>query len=224
MTHTRTLAVIGLVAVVIGVACSDILAPARGTRYDWRLIVTYDSAGPRLDTLSFHWPRSSLPIKIWVEDQYSVPDRVKEGIALWKPAFLYAEWDAKLVTDSSTADVIVRTIQPPPTSGPAPLRFHASVQSCLGATDVDTGATRRELKEPIHTYIYPSLPNAPDITQCLRTVAAHELGHTIGLFQHSSDSLDLMFAVPTADALTARDVGTAVNAYHFPADMVPIKP
>ena len=223
MNRAQVTALLAATAVIGGLACSDILAPARTARYAWRLIVPYDSAGPREDTLSFHWPRNALPVRVWVENQHSVPDRVLEGIALWRPAFLYGEWDAKLVGDSSAADVIIRTMQPPP-APPAALRFRTSFQSCQGATDIDTVATRRQLRIPIRSYIDASLPNAPDITACLRTVSAHELGHTLGLFQHSPDSLDLMFASPGVDALTDRDIGTAVSAYHYPAAMLPVRP
>jgi hypothetical protein len=46
----------------------------------------------------------------------------------------------------------------------------------------------------------------------------------MGLFQHSADTTDLMFSVPTAEGLTQRDIGTALNAYHFRTDMVPVRP
>ena len=222
MTRTSCFTALSLTALAAGIACSDIIAPSRNVRYDWRLIVNFDSAGPRVDTLSFHWPRGSIPVKVWVENQYNIPDRIREGIALWKPAFVYGEWNAKVVADSNLADVIVRTIQPPPLAIAPAHRFPALVEPCIGATDVDTGATRFQLVVPIHVYVFPTLPADTGITRCLRTVAAHELGHSLGLFQHSADSLDLMFSVPTATRLSDRDVGTAVNAYHFAADMVPV--
>ncbi len=220
MNRTTFLAFAAAASVATGIACSDIVAPSRSARYDWRLIVNYDSAGlPLVDTLSFHWPRNRLPVRIWVEDQFDMPSHIRHGISLWKSAFLYHEWDATIVSDSSAADVIVRTIQPPPV-----VRLFGRVPSCVGATDVDTAATRFELKVPIRVFVVPSVLGAADLDQCLETVAAHELGHSMGLFQHSADSTDIMATVPTATGLTARDVGTALNAYHFRPDMVPVGP
>lgn len=222
MIRLRPLAAATAVVLAGALACSDMVAPSRSARYDWRLIVDYDSLGPRTDTLSFHWPRDRSPIRIWVEDQYGVPARMREAISLWKGAFLYGEWDATVVSDSTTADVIVRTILPPPQT--IPVRLGGAVPSCEGATDVDTVATRFQLMVPIRAYVFPSVPTAPDITECLRTVTAHELGHAMGILRHSTDSLDLMFGVPTARFLSARDIGTINNAYHFTADMVPVRP
>ena len=61
-----------------------------------------------VDTLSFHWPRSSLPVKVWAEDALNLPSHTRRGLDQWEEAFLYGEFAAVVVSDSSTADVIVR--------------------------------------------------------------------------------------------------------------------
>jgi hypothetical protein len=69
-----------------GLSCADIASPSRSQVYEWRRIV---ATGPgTADTLSFHWPRSRLPVKIWVENSLNLPAHVQAGIAQWKAAFL----------------------------------------------------------------------------------------------------------------------------------------
>jgi predicted Zn-dependent protease len=215
MIARRFLAVAVLVAGVL--SCSDSTSPARTSLYEWRLVVD-------TDTLSFHWPRSSLPVKIWVEDTLEMPAHVDDAIATWRAAFLYGEYDAVLVPDSLTADVLVRV-------GPAPAkavatagRLRTMFPGCEGATDVDTAATRFQLKLPVRVYINPRYdPALTDLTECFAITTTHELGHSLGLFRHTSDTLDIMYSFPQATSLSVRDINTAQALSHWPANMIPTR-
>jgi len=206
------------VAVITAVACSEIAAPSRGDVYEWRRIVG-------ADTLSFHWPASSLPVKIWVEDQFEMPAHIARGMEQWESAFLYNEYAAELVSDSASADVLVRTILAPPKLARTLMRLPSMVPTdCAGFTDIDTAATRFQLQLPIRMFIGPLRdPALNDLSECFQVVAAHELGHSLGLFQHSDSMRDLMHSVPTALQLSRRDINTAELNAHGPSTMVPTR-
>ncbi len=216
MSARRWIAAAILVAGGGGLASSDLTAPLRTDIYEWRLVVG-------TDTLSFRWPASSLPVKIWVEDSLGMPQHIQRGIDQWRGAFLYGEYDARIVSDSLTADVLVRVLVPPPK--PSPTRLGSALApGCEGATDVDTAATRFQLRLPMRVYVYPKFdPSQVDLTSCFEVTAAHELGHSLGLFRHTADTTDLMYSNPTARRLSGRDIRTAEVVYHFPANLVPVR-
>jgi predicted Zn-dependent protease len=223
MTPRNFCLVIGCAVLMAGLACNDSSAPDLPAPYEWRLFLPDTSAGPAVDTLSFHWPQSSRPIKIWIEAQYAVPARIQEGIILWRHVFRFGEWDATVVADSSIADVIVRTVQLSATiSGSARLR--TGFTSCEGVTVIDTVATRFQLRVPVRMFVYPLKPTAGDLDSCLHTVATHELGHALGIFQHSPDPQDIMYANPSVAQPSDRDASTATEVYRSPANMVPVRP
>ena len=205
-------------------ACTDISTPSRPVPYESRLFIAFDSNGtPAIDSLRFRWPASSLPVRYWVEDSLNAPLHLRNAITTWKGAFLYGEWDATVVNDSSQADVIVRVQQPPIKPGPTPLRMRALRLECEGATDIDTVSTRRELRVPLRIYLNPRLPDDPDLDLCMGITAVHEMGHSMGLFQHAADPEDIMNADPVATKLSDRDVSTIEALYHRKADMVPVR-
>ncbi len=202
---------------VAALSCSEATAPNRVPNYEWRLFV-------QNDTLSFHWPAGTLPVKIWVEDSLDMPARVQEAIATWKTVFLYGEYDAVLVADSSSADVVVRVRTPPPKAIATVGRLNTLFPGCEGATDIDTVATRFQLQLPVRMYLTPRYdPSTTDLTECFRITARHELGHSLGLFQHTSDSRDIMYGQPEAETLSIRDINTAQVLSHWPANMTPAR-
>jgi predicted Zn-dependent protease len=196
--------------------CGDINAPIRTTPYEWRFFV---SGGNGVDTLAFAWPASRLPMKIYAEDALDYPARTERAIAQWKAQFLYGEFDAELVSDSNAADVIVRP-EPAPASGPiVPLRLHRRARECEGATDLAIDLDTRQIVLPMRIYVEPVVAESAALESCLDLTIAHELGHALGIFQHSPDAADLMAADPSATAPSERDRATAERAFHSPTTL-----
>jgi predicted Zn-dependent protease len=208
--------------VVAAAACSDIATPIRNEFYEWRLVVPKVS-GVGEDSLTFHWPQSRIPVRLWVEDAASLPQNVPNGIAAWRAAFLYGEFDATVVSDSNAADVIVRAGSAPGVQF-ARARLHSALAAeCAGATDLDISDDHTQLRLPVRVYIDPrSEPNAPGLAACLALTTTHELGHALGIWRHSGVATDLMFADPAVDAPSDRDLATAEVIYHVPANVGPV--
>jgi predicted Zn-dependent protease len=193
----------------ITLACADIASPSRADRYEWRV------PPGTTDTLSFHWPSSRLPVKIWVEDSLNLPAHVQAGINRWKGAFLYGEFDAVVVQDSNNADVVVITGGPAKASAAA-IRLGGMAPQCEGRTDLDVPIESSVLQPPIRVFVNPRLdPAAPGVDECMALTTTHELGHAIGIFSHSPSASDIMFGDPVVAELSPRDRATVEAAYHL---------
>jgi predicted Zn-dependent protease len=193
-------------------SCADIAAPSRGNAYEWRRIVP---AASGVDTLSFHWPRSSLPVKIWAEDSLNLPAHVQHAIGQWEAAFLYGEFTAVAVGDSNAADVIVQTGIAPKGDFSVTRLESRLAPECQGATDIELTASGQEILRPIRVYVDPKFaPTSPGVDSCMGLTTTHELGHALGIFTHSPDPADIMYADPVVSALSPRDRSTAELAYH----------
>jgi hypothetical protein len=208
--HLPILLVLGVGAAL---ACAEIASPSRADRYEWRRVV---STGPgTADTLSFHWPRSRLPVKVWVQDTLNLPAHVQAGIDEWEAAFLYAEFQAVSVADSNTADVVVLAGSPVK-GGFNVIRLASMAPECEGGTDFELPSGSRELQPPIRVFINPRFdPASPGVDACLALTTTHELGHAIGIFEHSPDLGDIMFGDPVVTTLSDRDRATVEAAYHL---------
>jgi hypothetical protein len=206
-----------VVAMALGISCADIAAPGRSDVYEWRFIV---STGPgSADTMSFHWPRTRLPVRIWTEDAFDLPAHVAHGIEQWKTAFLYGEFEAVQVQDSNTADVIVRAESPAKLDVESPLDSR-SAPECEGGTDIVPPAGSQQILYPVRVFLLPRFdPSTPGVTECLALTATHELGHALGIFAHSPVETDIMFVDPVVSTLSSRDRATIERAYHVEPDL-----
>lgn len=203
-----------------GISCADITPPSRADVYEWRLITT---TGPgTTDTLSFHWPRSRLPVRIWAQDTLSLPEYVDQGIVRWESAFLYGEFEAIRVSDSATADVIVTAGSLVSLSFQGRLSAGTARPECEGGTDLVLPPGGGIIEIPIRVFVNPRFdPALPGVSECMALTTTHELGHAIGIFAHSPEPSDIMYADPVVAALSARDRATAERAYHVEPNLVP---
>ena len=198
-----------LLAILAG--CGDAAAPLRADHYEWRLFEPATGGG--IDTLAFAWPTASQPLRIWAQDSLGLVAHTTAAIQTWQAQFLYGEFRGVMVSDSTGADIIVVAGQAP-AGGPV---LPSMARQCQGATDVSVDPLTFILSPPMHIYIELRFaPDAPGVDACLDLTTAHELGHALGIFQHSPDPDDLMYADPIVSVPSARDRNTAERAYHTP--------
>jgi len=215
--NPRRLLLLGLASGAGLLSCADIAGPSRNIAYEWRVILS-TPAGP--DTVSFHWPQSRLPVRVWAADTLNLPAHVQHGIDQWEAAFLYGEFKAVVVSDSNVADVIV-TSGIAPKGGLSVTRLESLMApECQGATDIELTADGQQILAPIRVYVDPRFdPSSPAVDSCMALTTTHELGHSLGIFLHSLDPNDIMYSDPVVPVLSARDRATAELAYHTEATL-----
>lgn len=198
-------------SIVFVAGCSDINAPNRSDFYEWRLIVAAGGGGA--DTLGFTWPRDRSNVTFWAQDTLDLPARVDRAIGTWRSQFLYGEFSGTRIADSSAADVLVFG-----RGAPGSIGLQSMAPECVGATDVAINQATKLLTLPIRVYVLPRADlSAPGVDACLDLTTAHEIGHSIGLFEHSDDPADLMYFNPVVAGPSVRDRNTVQRAYHTPS-------
>ena len=200
-------------ALTVAAACSDItLPPDHVPAYNYALPATGDV---------FHWPLNRLPVRFYADPRGGMRNYVERAVGLWERQFLYGEFRGVVVADSTAADVIVLwngTVPPdvPPDAGPP-------VKACGGNTPVVFDATGTALAGPFHptlTVLDNTVPPA-QIAACVQRTVVHELGHSLGLWDHASDSLVIMNVTPWVPVPSDKDRRTVEYLYHVKPTIAP---
>lgn len=209
-----------IVAALTLIGCTDLLPPPAVDPYEYRMFVPADGGGTV--PMAFKWPRAALPVRIHVEPASPLHAAVVEAMATWQGAFVYGEVRTELVADSATADVIVRNEIA--TKLPAGFRLAGSADGCLGQTDFDADVDAGELYPPFRIRVWAqTTPDNPALAACYRATVLHELGHALGIFEHSPSSDDVMNVNPTRSDLSERDRATIEAVYHLPTTLTPVR-
>lgn len=148
----------------------------------------------------FHWPPERLPVRFYAPPQGNLPVVVQQAIDGWASLFLYGEFTGELVGDSAQADVIVY----PDSSG-----------SCVDRTQLPPTDASNRFTEPFRVWLCVVMAAR------LPRHAIHEVGHALGLFQHSLDPLDIMYAPPDVAQPSERDRRTVQVLYHTSPTLFP---
>ena len=183
----------------------------------------YNVAANGDTTKIFHWLGPDMPVRVYAEPVDSLTQNVLRGMQLWTSAFRCNELSLQQWTDSTTADIVFRnpSFLPPVPAARANLVTGDSVGACFGRTDFAPLDSLGRLPRPIRSYVAPAGTDTAATSACYHFVVAHELGHGLGLFAHSTDPNDLMYTQPKHTALSLDDRYTIQLLYHFDA---PIKP
>jgi len=199
---------VALAIAVLTAGCSDIIPPSRTPRY------LADAAG---DT--FHWPADRIPVRYFVDPRGALPRLVHNGLSAWQDQFLYGEFRAVVVADSTAADVIMRWQDSVPADVPPDTAGGLGAGEGVAPYALDSTKT---MTGPEHVSLRVRLGyTLPQIAECFRRVVTHELGHSLGILSHSPATTDLMYGTPAIERPTERDRNTAQVLYHTAPTIFP---
>ena len=216
-----------LAGIVLMAGCESATVPERDRFevYDFRLRVDQD-------TMVLRWPNASL-IRVFLNGSATpangqiLTDAFRHGSAAWEATSLFGDFRFSQVSTAEQADVIITwsgSILPVETAHCPPGGGVAFTTFCLTA--------QRDRLEPFPLRA-PAVPGtvrflitvretvANDAAR-VRSLITHELGHVLGIAQHSPNPDDLMFSDPLVrDLPNTRDRATIQLLYQTRAQITP---
>lgn len=215
-----------MLVLLMAVACDAPTVPERFLRdvYDFRLQT------PARRTL--RWP-SGTTVRVFVVadadatiNQY-LKDAVAHGIQVWNVAALYGEVELEQTSRLNEADVVVEyslSTSPLDLSGCPPGGGLAYTTFCLTQNSEHlrafplTGGGASAVK-----FVVTVRTTSATDAATVRRLVAHELGHVLGIAQHSPKQTDLMYGGATLnrDDASPADRATLQLLYHTLPDITP---
>jgi hypothetical protein len=214
-----------MIAVALFAACDTPTVPERFLRdvYDFRLLT------PAPVTL--RWPTGSTVRLFIVPDddaartQY-LRDAVTHGIEVWNGAALYGEVTLVETSSLQEADVVVEyshVVSPVELANCSPSGGIAVTTFCLTSDGANlrpfplTGGGESGVKFVLTVRVTLQMTDVD-----VRRLVTHELGHVLGIAQHSRLSTDLLYdGTLVVDQPSPRDRATLQMLYHTVPDITP---
>jgi hypothetical protein len=208
-------------------ACDGPTVPPNTTAdiYDFRL--------PTAPPSVLRWP-SGTRVRVHVagvagarEDLLSAG--LASGAAEWNRHALYGEYEVVRASSLGAADVVLRwSDEPSPVDMAecAPQLASAVTTFCLSDDDPSRLHVFPLVVDPQSAssvrFVITLLGTQSGSSEAVSRLVLHELGHVLGIGQHSPDAGDLMAAgVPTRDSLSSADIATIQILYHTRPDITP---
>lgn len=209
-----------LLCAALAAGCDSPTIPARADAYPFAL----PGSG-----LVFHWePGTRVRVHVAAEPAgraQVLADAFDAAAAAWAVTAPLAEVTLARTASASAADVVlawsdgpfpVQTAACPPTGGGGgATTFCLTAESDAFVPYPPSGGGDGDVLFLVT--ISPTLAEDPVV---MRRLVTHEIGHALGLFQHSPNADDLMFGGSlVADAPTEADRATFFTLYHTPSDL-----
>lgn len=181
-----------------------------------------------------HWPTGST-IRVYIAAGGDAPraallrESFTLGAASWNELAVFGEFALAETPDAAAADVVLAwsdATMPVETAACEPVLTRAVTTFCL---DPSATSPKRLALFPLAQggggtvkIVVTVLAAEAIVPQTVHRLVAHELGHVLGLAQHSPNSSDLMWRTdPTATRPSVRDIATVQVLYHLKPDVVP---
>ncbi len=218
---------LGASATLLLLSCESATVPARDRTeaYDFRLPFPQDS-------LVLRWPNSSR-VRVFVnpganDEQTTLLNAAyRLGTVAWERASLYVDYRFTQVGSAEQADVIVtwsgatlpvETAQCPPGGGFAFTTFCVNAERNRLVPFPLRASTMPSSVRFLVTIRETSATNPARV----RSLLAHEMGHVLGIAQHSPNPEDLMFTDPLVrEVPNTRDRVTVQILYQTHANITP---